>query len=138
MIRMGDIITTCRQIEVQDDATALPLFYRLLAGEDNEALWDAYARARKIVWRVESFRCGLSFFRPVVWALGIWDDFDTVTEAQAYLAELNASTVPVSLLETLQAWVQELQRSLRECRDHLWFSVRQLGVQRSSRGDVML
>ena len=49
MIRMSDIITTCCQIEVQDDATALPLFNRLLAGENSEVLWDAYVGAQKIV-----------------------------------------------------------------------------------------
>ena len=138
MIRMGEIITTCRQIEVQDDATALPLFNRMLAGENSEALWDAYVGAQKVVWRVESFHRGLSYFRPVLWALGLWDDFDTDAEAQAFLAELNASAVPVSPPQMLQAWVQELQRSLRECRDHLRFSARRLGVQRSSADDGML
>ena len=124
MTRMGDFVMTCRSVEVQDDAVALPLFDRLMRGDETDGLWDAYERAQKVVWRVESFRRGLSFFRPVLWALGLWDDFDTETEAQAYLAELNASAAPVSLPQTLQAWVQELRRSLRECRGWLSFKLR--------------
>ena len=70
--------------------------------------------------------------------MGLWDDFDTETRAQTFLAELNASATSVSLPETLKAWAQELQRSLRECRDHLRFSALRWSIQCSSAGDGML
>ena len=130
MTRMGDFVMTCRSIEVQDDAVALPLFDRMLRGDETDGLLDAYLDATKRVWRVESSIRGLSYFRPVYRVLGDWADFASEAEARAYLADMQARVPPMSLDDELCAWADELKVSFRECRD--WLRLRLRRFWRSS------
>jgi hypothetical protein len=126
MPRIGDIVMTCRHIEVQDEAAALPLFDRLLKGDETDGLWDAYLAAQKRVWRVQSYILGLSVFRPVLRALSDWADFESEGEAQAYVAEMQAPLAPMCLDDELSAWSYELKVSFRECCSWLSLKVRWL------------
>jgi hypothetical protein len=120
MTRMGDIVMICRHVEVQDEAAALPLFDRLLKGDETFGLLDDYLAARRRVWRVESAIHGLSYFRPVLRALRDRADFESEAEARAHIADIQARLAPMSLNDVLHAWADELKVSLRECGD--WFS----------------
>ena len=135
MTRMGDIVMTCRSVEVQDDAVALPLFDRLMRGDETDGLLDAYLAARKRVWRVESSIQGLSCFRPVLRVLSDWADFESEAEARAYIADMQArlALAPMSLDDELYAWADELKVSFRECGEWLSFKLRRL--RRSSLDD---
>ena len=126
MTRMGDFVMSCRSVEVQDDAVALPLFDRLMQGDETDGLLDAYLDATKRVWRVESSLRGLSYFRPVYRVLSDWADFDSEAEARAYLADMQARVPPISLGDALSAWANELKVSFRDCRDGLRFELQRL------------
>jgi hypothetical protein len=126
MTRLGDIVMTCRSVEVQDDAVALPLFDRLLKGDETDGLWEAYLAATRRVWRVETSIRGLSYFRPILRTLSDWADFENGAEALGYIAEMQERLPPMSLDDELHAWADELKISFRECGDWLSFKLRRL------------
>ncbi len=126
MTRMGDIVMTCRSVEVQDDAVALPLFDRLMRGDETDGLWDAYLAATKRVWRVETSIRGLSCFRPILRTLSDWADFESGAEALGYIAEMQERLPPMSLDDELCAWVDELKVSFRECCRRLRLKLRRV------------
>ena len=125
MTRMGDIVMTCRHIEVQDEAAALPLFDRLLTGDKTDGLQDLHLAARKQVWRAQPYILGLSVSRSVR-VLSDWADFESEAEAQAYIAEMQAPLAPMSFGDQLSAWSDELKVSFRECCSWLRLKVRWL------------
>ena len=135
MTRMGDFVMTCRSVDVQDDAVALPLFDRLMKGDQTDGLLDAYLAARKRIWRVESSIRGLSCFRPVYRVLSDWADFESEAEARDYMADMQARLrlAPMSLDDELHAWADELKVSVRECGD--WLSSKLRRFRRSRLDD---
>jgi hypothetical protein len=105
---------------------ALPLFDRLMKGDETDGLWEACQTATKRVWRVETSIRGLSGFRPILRTLSDWADFESGAVALGYIADMQERLPPMSLDDELSAWADELKLSVRDCGDWLRLKLRRL------------